>query len=72
MTTTIEYNNALLEEIEINVTELCDAIHDADLGIVTSAASEYHVCELRGRKFQSWHELAEHCQLDIMDFASTL
>jgi hypothetical protein len=52
------------------VTELCDAICEADLGIVTAAGSDFHVCELRGIKYQSYHDLAAHCGLNIMDFAA--
>lgn len=68
MSTAVEFNNDLLEEITINTVELCDAIADADKGLVTSTLSDYHVCELRGKKYQTWHELADDVGLDIKDF----
>ncbi|WIG80004.1 hypothetical protein KFZ67_20785 (plasmid) [Photobacterium damselae] len=70
MSTVIEFDNNNLQDIVVNVTELCDAICDADLGLVTATGSDYHVCELRGVKFQSYHDLAAYCGLNIMDFAS--
>ena len=70
MITVIEFDNNYLEDVAVNVTELCDAICEADLGIVTATGSDFHVCELRGIKFQSYHELATHCELNIMDFSS--
>lgn len=70
MITVIEFDNNNLQDVAVNVTELCDAICEADLGIVTAAGSDFHVCELRGIKYQSYHDLAAHCGLNIMDFAA--
>lgn len=70
MITVIEFDNNNLQDVAVNVTELCDAICEADLGIVTATGSDFHVCELRGVKYQSYHDLAAHCGLNIMDFAA--
>lgn len=66
MITVIEFDNNNLQDVAVNVTELCEA----DLGIVTATGSDFHVCELRGVKYQSYHDLAAHCGLNIMDFSA--